>query len=415
MVAFELDVFSEPRAALDFGNSVAGERVRQLVEYDSNLIKPALLFSSKVNLHTFREDMRLYHVGRMIENSSMPLRMFLYYVEFIRRGDWEEFRRVGITSGEVMTNAEIQGVDEARARRHENLSLFQDLFLELIDKYRSAVIKVSNYRTERLSETLELLDTRSLEPAIDAGILEVSSWNLETSPIRISGMPEEIFFDRSLVDLVARIVDSARAVMLDPGAGDLIVDMLGESPSDELRNTQRIIGADVQIARTVCGYLPALSHLTIREVVDLRSSLDQYLPAFRQEMARIADEVNADNSNAADVVKEVEQRWTREIDPILADIRHKVAVDSYPRHLLRALATQKDVIVSTASSVVLAAGSFAAGIATLLPALAAASYPAIKAANELLASRDEMRQNRLYFLHAARERVEQKGARRRRS
>jgi hypothetical protein len=414
VVAFELDVFSEPHATLNLFEELSRDQVGTLVKYDSELIKPAILFSTKVHLHSYREDMRLFHRGRIAQREFMPLRMFLHYVDFVREGDVEDFRQAGLDVNGVMTPIEIQKVDNARQAsiETEDFDKFKEVFLELAGKYSEAIMKVVRYERGKLSEWLELLDSGELDSAVKAGFLEISPWNFETAIQKIAFYNQETYFDNSLLHLIGKLSNPTRAVMLDPGTSETLDSVVGRDSARELESARSILGTETHIANAVCGHLPKLTHLTVREVVDLRKSLEQYLPAFRQEMARLSDEIAEGTSNPADVAREVERRWTREIDPILAEIRHKVAVESYPRHLLRALTTEKDVMVSTASSVVLAAGSVAAGVATLLPALAAAGYPAIKAANEFLSTRDGVRQNRLYFLHAVRERVDRKSARR---
>jgi hypothetical protein len=417
VAAFELDVFSEPHAALSLWGDMTRAQVRKLVEYDSELIKPAILFSTKVYLHSYREDMRLFHQGRIAEREFMPLRMFLHYVEFVRGGDRDEFRRAGLDGDEIITPTEMQHLDKVRHASIEtrDFDAFRDVFLEYVGKYSVAITKVVKYEKERLSEWLEPLDSSQLNSAVTAGFLEVSPWNMETAVQKVAFYNQETYFDNSLLHLLSKLANPTRAAMLDPGINKTLDSVVGHESTRELESARSLLGVETQIASAVVGHLPKLTHLTVREVVDLRKSLEQYLPAFRQEMAQLSDEISEDICDPTDAAKEVERRWTRDVDPILAEIRHKVAIESYPRNLLRALSTEKDVIVSTASSVVLAAGSVAAGLATLLPALAAAGYPAIKAANEFLSTRDEVRQNRLYFLHAVRERVERKGVRRRNS
>ena len=49
----------------------------------------------------------------------------------------------------------------------------------------------------------------------------------------------------------------------------------------------------------------------------------------------------------------------------------------------------------------LAAGTVFAGVGALVPAVAAAAFPFVRALNETLKTRDEARKNRLYFLFKA--------------
>jgi hypothetical protein len=50
---------------------------------------------------------------------------------------------------------------------------------------------------------------------------------------------------------------------------------------------------------------------------------------------------------------------------------------------------------------VLAAGTVFAGAGALVPAVATAAFPFVRALNETLKTRDEARKNRLYFLFEA--------------
>lgn len=90
------------------------------------------------------------------------------------------------------------------------------------------------------------------------------------------------------------------------------------------------------------------------------------------------------------------------VSPILKELDAKVRRGGYPRRLLGAFADDIGAQAATGASVLLAAGSTVTGVGALLPAAAAAaSVPFLRALPNRLKVRDELRGNRLFFLHEA--------------
>ena len=56
---FEIDIFSEPRWGVGLGEYFPVDAAPDLIRYDEQLIKPALLFASKVKLITYRKTFAL--------------------------------------------------------------------------------------------------------------------------------------------------------------------------------------------------------------------------------------------------------------------------------------------------------------------------------------------------------------------
>ena len=406
---FEIDIFSEPRWGVGLGEYFPVDAAPDLIRYDEQLIKPALLFASKVKLITYREDIRLNLVGRMTQQSFMPMPMFFSLVSLAKSGTEDDFKRAGLRPSDVLTESEIQTVETLRnAPKSQKVDL--EPLYALMSKYAEATIRASDFLTTELRAAHVALDAKLLDAAIRAGILEVSPWSALTDLMDLAFMPDDAFFDASIESMLIRLASTERSILLDSGAL-----MFTGNEYQSLRQDRELKGRDIetQVATALCGYLPSLERLDITEILDLRSSLQSHLPVFRQEVARLSDDINSAGAimSRRDITAEIDRRWTREIDPVLSEIRQEVARASLPRQFLRAFSQEKDVLASTASSVVLAAGSVAAGLSTLIPAMAAASYPLVKILNEYIEARDEIKKNRLYFLHAAEHRIRDKSRR----
>jgi len=152
-----------------------------------------------------------------------------------------------------------------------------------------------------------------------------------------------------------------------------------------------------------------MNELSIEEIIDLRESLSDYLPAFRAAMIELSGEVaKQTDTDLQSLASEIDFYWQRDLAPALQEISHEVSRARYPRKLLSAFASDKTALAGTASAVVLAAGSVFAGAGTLIPAAAAAAFPFVRALNDVLHSRDDVRANRLYFLYEVQKRIGQR-------
>jgi hypothetical protein len=168
----------------------------------------------------------------------------------------------------------------------------------------------------------------------------------------------------------------------------------------------------VAVASAVTSSLPGMNELSIGEIIDLRESLSDYLPAFRAAMIELSGEVSRQTQpDLISLGSEIDLYWQRDIAPVLQEINHEVGKARYPRKLLSAFSSDKTALAGTASAVMLAAGSVFAGAGTLIPAAAAAAFPFVKALNDALHSRDDVRKNRLYFLYAVQKSIGQRSKR----
>ena len=257
-------------------------------------------------------------------------------------------------------------------------------------------------------DTHDALNSSGLLMASEAGILSVEPWlSTELSDVELSFVDVvEEYLPNAVLDLGKRLMTSRAVPLLEPGAHSVFLSGEGEAPAFQAAATGPALDRRAVVAAALAAQLPDLRLVPIDEVIGLRAALKDYLPAFRLEVVKLADEIAADGAlDATQLATEVEKRWERDLAPQLQEIREKVRTLAYPRKLLASLVEDKGTLSATASSVVLAVGSVYAGVGTLLPAAAAATYPLLKALNDTLSDRDEARRNRLYFLYGAQERL----------
>jgi len=208
--------------------------------------------------------------------------------------------------------------------------------------------------------------------------------------------------------LATRISNPDGIPLIDPGVRRLM-----DLDNRKIANRPIPVPDGVQldhglITNVLVANLAGLQNLTIPEIIDVRESLSDYLPHFRKAMIDLARDISEmDGFPELDIAHEVNRRWDGEISPKLSEIKRTITKASYPRRILDSISTKKDVLASTASSLILATGSIAASISTLLPAVATASYPFIKALNETIKQRDEIRANELFFLYSAQKQTTQ--------
>jgi hypothetical protein len=247
---------------------------------------------------------------------------------------------------------------------------------------------------------LNSLDAPELGIAERAGILNTSGWGNEgLTPNQAVWLSEGELDANGVLDVLERLSRQGGATPIDEG-GQMAIDHISDTL--EMDPTLVEFKTPASIATSFVAKLPSLEHLTIKEVIDLRAELQDYLPAFRAEMIKLSDEISSTSSGEErNARKEIERRWHLEINPILQEIHHEYSTSGFWRKLLDTISTDKGAMTSAASSIVLGVGSMAVSVAGILPALASAAYPAIKSLNESIKSSSELQKNKLYFLYAA--------------
>nr|WSY55860.1 hypothetical protein OG999_40810 [Streptomyces sp. NBC_00886] len=402
---FNVDVISEPSAALNSDGTLWGTKAKELTQHDISLVKPALLFAEHVDLITFRVDMQTLVESDAIRHFRMPMRLVGSFAGTAYRRDLKEFDILGLSPSDLCTPEEAAAYfNEGEISAGENLQRFLVRHEEKIGKFLTAMRAVLEERRDGLLST-------ELESAISRGILTCSGWS------SVQPLPSELVWSdirgelipHSVQCVVERLADSPNVPFIDPGARLSISNSLGSDTLVQLDGVNSDIALPVKIAGSFMAHLPSLSELKVDELLDLRDSLGEYLPAFRSELMDLSGEVESVASDDMESLgKEIERRWHRDVAPALQEIRQEVAKASYPKNLLSTFSADKATMTSTATSVALAAGSVFAGAGALVPAAAAAAFPFVKALNESLKSRSDLRKNRLYFLYGVQRRLEKK-------
>ncbi|GAA2190733.1 hypothetical protein GCM10009787_00950 [Streptomyces bangladeshensis] len=404
-VMFRVDVISEPAAALNPDGSLWGAEARKLAQHDVSLVKPALLFAEHVELVSFRIDMQAIVESDALQHFRMPMRLVGSFAGAAIRRDPDELEKLGLTPDDLCTKEEaVDYFNEGVADPGGNLKNFYLRHSEKIAKYRLAVRTV-------LVERRDGLIADELEIAISRGVLECSGWS------SVQPLPDQLawtdlweeFIPYTAQCVVERLAESSNVPFIDPAARLSISHTLGSETLVQFNGMARDVRLPVTIAGSFLTHLPGLSELKVDELLDLRDSLDEYLPAFRGELLDLSNEIETENTEDTEKLgREIERRWHRDISPALQEIRQEVIKARYPRHLLSTFSADKATMTSTATSVVLAAGSVFAGAGALIPAAAAAAFPFVKALNESLKSRNDLRKNRLYFLYGVQQHLKRK-------
>lgn len=399
---FEMSAVSSPGAATFPDRPMWLGEMASLTKYDENLIKPAVLFADTIHLYSDRLDMMAMAKSDFLRVGTMPLRTIYNYVGVSARAEPEELQCLGVDAG-VLARPEdlVPFWSSDDSPDFEQVHTFAATYESQIEEVRQASLRLYAAR-------LHDLQSAPLKALADEGILTESGWAAgEDDAWSLAWTDPDEFFVRIVDDLVRSSSQWGDAVLLEPGTRMLLT-----------KKDQAKIGVPVGIsapllAASLIGRLPGVQEVEISELIEIRGDLAAYLVPFRAEVLNLAAEVASDASrDAGTTMVAVDRLWHAKVNPILAELEAKVRKGGYPRQLLNAFGDDTQSLAASGASVVLATGSIYAGIGVLLPAAAAATVPFVRALKATLAARDDIRENRMYFLYEARRRV---GAAKRRS
>jgi hypothetical protein len=404
---FDLDIVSSPHAALYPEVKLWSSDMRTLAEYDENLVKPAILFADSIKLWSERIDMIDSNASRSFAVARMPMRTVYHYLAICYRRDPTEIDSLGLDPSMLISK------EDAAVFFHARDSIPKDILTEFIETHESQIDEVADATLAVLRSRHIDLSSAALRSLRDEGILSVSGWaNGDNDVWSLAWEDEDAFFNRSYLDLVLSLPRSRNAVLLEPGAAFYLSGPGSQlAPGDaHSANARGIEGGEDKLTPTslafgMIGRLPGLSEVSIPDLIEIRRDLQDYLTPFRAEAASMAEALSAESLEPEDLERVLTRQWHVKVNPILSELDHKVRRGDYPRNLLAAFSEDKTAIASSAASLVLASGTLVAGLSTLIPAVAAASVPFVKAWNDTLKARDDVTQNRLYFLYQAKERI----------
>ncbi|WP_277213503.1 hypothetical protein [Isoptericola croceus] len=386
---FEVDIVSDPSMALFPNEPIWGPDLARLRMYDENLLKPAIIFAEKITLRSTREDLQALNKSKAFQVRRMPMRQVSTAAGISLRKDPEEIDRLGLKRSDLIPAEDALGFFEKASG--EELVAFGKKHEVRIMTITNALVKVLRSRHEALSGGL-------LDKAVELGIVSSEGWTVEGhDPWSLAWSEEEDFWSDGAISVAEMLSQANGAIMLDSGASQSLGSVAKFSPAP----TNDLPGL---LAHGMLTKLPGLQEVPLDELIDIRDDLDDYITPFRAAMADMAQEITVSSGAESSLEVEIERRWTTSVAPALAEMRHKARSESYPRALLDAISGDTSSLIAATSSVALAAGSISVGVATLLPAAAAASYPFVRALSKRLASRDEMRRNRLYLMYRVKHR-----------
>jgi hypothetical protein len=379
-------------------------------------VKPAVLFGDRVKLISFRNDLKSLVRADAFENSRMPIRYLYNYVFLTIRNNPTELKLLDFPASSMCSESDARAflnrdsmgdrnVDPAH--RYELIVTLEQKYSAQLSEYRAAVGRLLRSRWKDLSSD-------DLDGAVDVGILQYVPW-LEVDRLGKAGLNADFvlnwietdaYVDAALDTIIDRLANCSGVPMLDQGARSLLIKPFNSQCTEASSVERRLPDYGTAIATMLSAHLPGLRDLSIAEIVDLRSELGDHLSSFRGYMVELSDELSdMPDADSNALARKLTSYWERSIGPALEDIRREVKVARYPRRLLDAFAADKASVVSMGSAIVLGAGTSIAGLSALIPAVAAASYPFIRALNDRAKAREEVRGNRLYFLYEVAEKI----------
>ncbi|MFK3983114.1 hypothetical protein ACI2K4_22390 [Micromonospora sp. NPDC050397] len=309
----------------------------------------------------------------------------------------EDLELLGLTTLDLAEANEARSVRESLRQAGSDNEAAQNVFSKVVlpfwERYSDHIDKVIYALRLVWANRRKALMAPDLKPAIDREVLTVQGWVEDLPPHERMFLADEEFLTESFAGMIERLQDPARVAMLDPAL----------APPPEPAGSVRP-DAPAALASAVISRLPGLDDLPLIEVLDLREELSEYLPYFRSEMIRLSEDLT-DAQSHKDVAAEIDRRWHRDLAPAMEEIRREVAAARYPRRLLDAVTSDPATMASGAGALVIATGGLAVGLSALIPALAAAAYPFLKAKTLRDLQLQNAQTNKLFFLYALQNRI----------
>ncbi|MFJ7136983.1 hypothetical protein [Streptomyces fungicidicus] len=398
MSTFNVQVISSPGATLDADKPMWAHDGKSLTAYDTQFVKPALLIADKVTLLSDRNDMR-YWADVEVKRLRMPLPVahkFRLISEIRHPFDLE---LIGLNE------SDLAPAEEAIAAKVGTQELFA-----FWRRHEGKVAEFARRMHTSWSRQRDELGDGDLQAAIQAGLLESARWDTrKRSEGELHFEPEGEYFAGLIAAMLEQAQNPHVIPMLDPGTRLLLGIETNKLANRELEVSDGVIIDHGLVAINSLGNLPGINDLSISEILDVRKSLNEYLPAFRSEIIKMSDSIaEGGDPSAMDIAYEVNRRWDRDIAPAMIEIKRGVAAARYPRKVVDVILSERSGMATAAASIILAAGSFAAGLSTLIPAAATAAYPFAKALNDKMREREDLEKSGLYFLYAASQMIGQR-------
>ncbi|BCJ60989.1 hypothetical protein [Micromonospora endophytica] len=397
MPTFEVEVISDPiRLVPNNGFDFSSPWLRESPRYDTRLVKPAVLFADHVNLVSSRSTVHHFigmHGWRIL---NMPMRQMNAFLKLSIERNSVDLETLGLTSGDLASAEEANAVNDAMGRcdtNEEFRHILSTVAIPFFERHLDQSSKMVEAFRRLWRGRHEMLIAPDLIPAIDRKVLTVQGWVEDLPPQERMFLANEEFLEESFAGMLERLQDPRRVALMDPSLAVSGPDVIYETTP-----TPAFLG------NAVVSRIPGLDDLPMIEVLDLRADLKDYLPHFRSEMVNLSQDV-VQMTSGQDIAAEVDLRWHRDIAPAMEEIRREVAAARYPRKLIDALTSDPATIASGVGALTIAAGGLAIGLSALLPAVAAAAYPLLKAKALRNQGLEKAQTNKLFFLYALQDRL----------
>ncbi|WP_157739806.1 hypothetical protein [Micromonospora narathiwatensis] len=397
MSTFDVEVISDPIGLLpNKGFKYDSPVYRTSPDYGTQIIKPALLFADKVRLVSSRTSVHHFSGVRAAYVARNPWAQFTLFLRMSASRHQAELERLRFSEDDLAPSAEAGAILKTLSSCQTQEAL-DDAFMRIAkpmwDKYENQVASLVEAHLLVWQERHDALIAPEIRQAIDRGVVSLQGWANRVDPEVQTFVPSDDFLKESLDGMLERLRDPSRVALLDPTISKL---------SPRQRRTSQG-PPPTFFANTLLSRMVGLQDLPIIEILDLREDLKTHLPHFRSEMIRLSEEV-ASIESSDEVADLVERRWHRDILPSLEEIRREVAAARYPRRLLDAVTSDPAAMAAGAGALTLAAGGLAYNLSALLPAVAGAALPLLKARADRNQRLDQAKNNRLFFLYAVQER-----------
>jgi hypothetical protein len=290
----------------------------------------------------------------------------------------------------------IMQLDPAILRRFPGGDQIDPSFLEQQQEWRNGLSRIVDEAQGVARNVLADSGADELIPAFDAGIVKLSQSGLadDGDPDRMIGRWVEL-----LKDLLQ---DSKTRLLFDDEVGKLVRSLVNEghvNPNSlSLKHASEAAVGSGLIAR-----LPAFPQAPIDEVLHLRNDLDGSLTRYRRAVSNFSGKLEF-RSFDPEASAELDDLWTNEVLPALAEIREGFAEHGLVREIAKAIGADLKIVsrTGTGAAVFIGLDNFTA-VGGLLAATVATIGPAAQAAAQIALARDKARrdleQRELFYLY----------------
>ncbi len=415
---FEIDVFSNPLSAVvGKGQSLRHEDYSRTVQYDEELVKPALLLADVVTLRSHRVDL-LRGEQRDFDMTSRRVPLFAQFINLSATRDRSALEFLGLADRDLLSPKELEHYRAVLARESADAERLRSVpmptnALEIRALRAAHYREMSKYDVEwerlqarasplqaalrqRHGEAIEAFRSVTLEKLSLTGLLKQEAWDSlpKSRPRQVLDnlVGDESEFRRAFQSMVDEVVGSTRSVMLDNEVNGAIADL---SPTAGGLESALTISGAVNLMRMVEG----VSALPIDEIPGVRKELESYLQPFRSFVIEVSRGVDWAGVDDAERVRLLQIAWEADVQPAVAEMEAHVRSASFIRNAVDVFADGHDTFAAVGLAIGTVAASGFLGFSTLT-ATAAAAPPLLKALLGSVRVREAVKGNRAYLVHA---------------